>query len=398
MKNIGVFFGGKSPEHDVSIITGQLIISELKKMFKYKVVPVYISKDGEWHISDELGVLKFFSDKNKDEALKKFSKYYLDLEQSNGKMVFKKKGLGGGEITVDLAFPAFHGENGEDGTIQGLFEILGVPYAGCDVATSAMAMDKILTKLFYSAHGILTANFIFFDNNDWEKNKDGILKNTEEKLKYPMFVKPPKLGSSIGITKVKNKKDLEFAIEVALHYGERVLVEEGVENLKDITCAVLGGDDPQASLAQEFKFGAEFLDYEEKYLKDGGSQLGDPKNGVIIPNGAIIPAHINDETTKLVQGMAVKIFKLFRCWGISRIDFLYDERADKLYANEINTLPGVLYNYLWVASGIELKEVIENMIKIAQDRFKNNERIKRTFDSELLKQANSSKLQIKKNL
>lgn len=389
--NIGVFFGGKSPEHDISIITGQLIISELKKMGGYKVVPVYLGKDGNWYIDEQLGVLKFFSEKDKTEALKKFNKYYIDLEESKGKIVFKKKGLGGGTVGIDLAFPAFHGENGEDGTIQGLFEVFGIPYAGCDVISSAITIDKILTKLFYLANNVLTTKFVFFDKNDWIEKKTEILRDIAVQLKYPIFVKPPKLGSSIGISKVKNEKELEFAIEVALHYGDRVLIEEEVQNLKDITCAVLGGNKPIASLVQESNFEADFLNYEEKYLKDGGAQLGKSEKSVIIP------ARVSAETTKTVQEMAVKIFKTFGCWGIARVDFLYDGKENKLYANEINTLPGTLYHHLWKASGIELKDVISRLIDTAKKRQENNKNIKRTFESDLLRQANSSKLKIGKN-
>lgn len=387
--NIGVFFGGKSPEHDVSIITGQLVMSELKKMSKYKVVPVYIGKNGEWYINEELGQLKFFRQKDSDKQLKKFGKFYIDLEESRGKLVFKKKGLTGERIEIDLAFPAFHGENGEDGTIQGLFEIFNIPYVGCDTASSAMTMDKILAKLFYLGNNVLTSKFVFFNKTDWSSGKENVLNKIKNELKWPMFVKPPKLGSSIGISKVENEKDLEFAIEVALHYGDKVLVEEGVENLKDITCAVLGGDDPIASLIQESNFEAEFLNYEEKYLKDGGAQTGKSEKSVIIP------ARLDERTTKEVQEMAVKIFKLFGCSGIARVDFLYDSKENKIYANEINTMPGTLYHHLWKASGIEFKDVIKKLIDVSVERQNRKKEITHTFKSDLLAQTDSIKLKIK---
>ncbi|PIR44324.1 D-alanine--D-alanine ligase [Candidatus Wolfebacteria bacterium CG10_big_fil_rev_8_21_14_0_10_31_9] len=387
--NIGVFFGGKSPEHDVSIITGLFIISELKKMPEYKFTPIYMGKDGEWYINEKLGKLKFFREKNSNEQLKKFNKFYIDLEESRGKLVFKKKGLVGEKVQIDLAIPAFHGENGEDGTIQGLFEIFNIPYTGCDVASSAMTIDKILTKLFYLGNNILTSKFVFFSGYDWNSEKVNIINRIKNELKWPMFVKPPKLGSSIGISKVKNEKELEFAVEVALHYGDKVLVEESVENLKDITCAVLGGDNPMASLIQESNFESGFLNYEDKYLKDGGTQTGKSEKSVIIP------ARLDEKTTKEAQELSVKIFKLFGCSGIARIDFLYDSKENKIYANEINTIPGTLYEHLWKASGVELGEIIKKIIDVAVERQHRKKDITHTFQSDLLAQTDSIKLSIK---
>lgn len=383
---IGVFFGSRSPEHDVSIITAQLIISELKKMNEYKVVPVYLSKEGEWHISDELGELKFFHREDKKEILKKFNCYFIDLEKSKGKIVFKKKGLVSKKIVIDLAFPAFHGSFGEDGTIQGLFEMFNIPYVGCGVAAAALAMDKILTKLMYLAHGIETAKFLYFDKSGWAKNKSAWLKKIKSDLKYPLFVKPPLLGSSIGITKADNDKDLEFAIEAALYYGERVLVEEGIQNLKDITCAIIGNNELTVSLIQESNFSADFLNYEEKYLKDGGAQTGKSEKSVKIPAG------LNKETTDKMQELAKRIYKIFGCSGIARIDFLYDAEKDKLYANEINTMPGTLYHHLWKASGIELADLVRKLIDLALERHKSKNEIQYTFESDILKITKGIKL------
>jgi D-alanine-D-alanine ligase len=383
--NIGVFFGGKSPEHDVSIITGEFIISELKKM-GYEVTPVYLDKDGSWHINKNLGALKFFQKKNKKEYLKKFEKFYLDLEKSKNKIVFKKKGLIKKEISINLAFPAFHGSNGEDGAIQGFFEIFNMPYVGCDVASSALAIDKVLTKLFYKSHNILTADFIYFDKIEWREKKESILKIAEEKLKYPLFIKPPKLGSSIGISKAKNKRELEFGIEVALHYGNAVLIEEGVENLVDITCAVLGNKNSVASLIQESNFGGEFFNYEEKYLRDGGAQTGRAEKNIIIP------ARLDDATTEAVQKMALRIFSIFGCSGIARVDFLYNKETKKIYANEVNTLPGTLYHHLWEASGIKFNELLSRLIILAREKYNEKREISHTFDSDILKMASSIKL------
>jgi D-alanine-D-alanine ligase len=387
--NIGVFFGGKSPEHDVSIITGQLVISELKKM-QHNVVPIYLGKNGEWYISQELGTLKFFQDHQKDKKLLEFSKVSLDLEKSQGKMVFQKKGLMAKSIEIDLAFPAFHGSNGEDGTIQGMFELCNLPYVGCDVASSAIAYDKILTKTYYKSTGTATANFMFFSKKDWDKNRTEIIANIKNTLRYPLFVKPPKLGSSIGISKAKDDKELEFAIEVALHYGEKVLVEDGVENLMDITCCVIGNDELEASLIQESVFESELFDFKEKYLVDGGAQLGNATNSLVIP------ARLDTDTTKNVQELAKEIYSGVGASGIARVDFLYDKVAKKVYANEINPMPGTVYHHLWKASGLELNELLKKLIDFAVERHGEKNKFKYTFDSDMMSFANSVKLKLGK--
>lgn len=388
--NIGVFFGGKSPEHDVSIITGQLVISELKKS-EHKIVPIYLGKSGEWYVSDDLGTLRFFQDPEKDKKLLGFSRVELDLEKSQEKLVFQKKGFLGQTIEIDLAFPAFHGSNGEDGTIQGLFELFNVPYVGCDVPSSAIAFDKILTKMYYKSMGIPTAKFIFFSKNNWEKDKNRVISEVKNTLRYPLFVKPPKLGSSIGISKAKNEKELELAVEVALHYGDKVLVEEGVENLMDITCCIIGNDKPEASLIQESVFESELFDFKEKYLVDGGAQLGNAKDRLIIP------ARLNDEISKDIKEMAKKIYLGVGASGIARVDFLYDKMTRKVLANEINPMPGTVYHHLWKASGLELKELLQKLLSFAIERHKEKNKIKYTFDSDMLKFANSTKLRLKKN-
>lgn len=386
MQKIGVFFGGKSPEHDISIITGQLIISGLKELAEYKVIPVYLSKKGEWFIGKDLGFIEFFTDSNKEEKLKNLGNFYLDLKKSSGKLVFKKRGLFSGKIEINLAFPAFHGANGEDGTIQGLFEIFNIPYIGCGVVSSAIAMDKVLTKFFYQSQGIPTVEFIYFHKLDWEENKDKILKKIKEKLNWPVIVKPARLGSSIAVVKAKTPEDLEFAIEVALHYDSKVLVERCIENLMDVTCAVLGNDKVKSSFLQESLFKDELFSYEDKYLKQGGSQLGKAKENIIIP------ARLDSTTTQEIQNLSVKIFKLLGCSGIARVDFLYDKTAKKAYANEINTLPGTLYHHLWEKSGLEFDKLLKELIKLAREKHEERNKIISTFESDILKQGKGGKL------
>jgi len=387
---VGVFFGSRTPEHDVSIITGQLIISGLKEL-GHEVVPVYIGKTGIWHAGEELGSLEFFKQPDIDSKLKKFEGFNLDMSQLN-KVVLKKQTIFNPKVyEIDLAFPTFQGQNGEDGTIQGIFELLNVPYVGCDVTSSAITMDKVLTKLIYERFNIPTTNFIHFFVRDWKKRKNEIVNEITSNLTYPLFVKPARLGSSIGIARVDNDKDLEFAIEVALHYDTKVLVEEGVKDLMDITVAVMGNDDLTTSLIQESAYTEGFFSYEDKYIKEGGAQLGNAEKKIIIP------ARLDEKTTKDIQEVAKEIYKLIGCSGIARVDFLYDKTFKKYYANEVNTLPGTLYHHLWKESGISLTELLSKLLELAEEKHMQKQKLNYTFESEILKKANSQKLALKGN-
>jgi len=388
-KIVGVFFGSGSPEHDVSIITAQMIISGLKGL-GYLVVPIYITKQGKWMLGEELGSLKLFADPSFAKASEgkpnKFLQYYLDMEESVGKIVFKSKGLLGKSITINLAFPALHGSFGEDGTIQGMFEMLGVPYVGCGVPASAIAMDKALTKIVMQSAGVPTTKFVSFTKTDWERSRELEIQRIRE-LVFPVFVKPVHLGSSIGIGKAKDKdiKDLEFKIEVALHYDNKVLVEEGVENLMDVTCCVIGNETLRASLLQESVFNAELFDFEEKYLKGGGAQTGKAQNAIVIP------ARLDEQTTKEIQETAKRVYMALGCSGIARVDFLFDKQSKKFFANEVNPLPGTLYHHLWKASGLELPDLLKELIRLAEESYKQKKQITITFESTILKNLNSNK-------
>lgn len=385
MKTIGVFFGSRSPEHDVSIVTGQLIISGLKEMGKYKVVAVYLNKNGDWLIGNELSSMETFKKGKIDE--KKFGPYTLDMAVT-GKLVFRKRGVFGNKIEIDVAFPAFHGQNGEDGTFQGLVEMLNVPYVGCDTTSSGISMDKVLTKLSYVALNIPTTAFVHFTSNEWLNEKSVLMKKMKE-LKMPLIVKPARLGSSIGISKASNVKELEFAIEVALHYDPKVIVEECISDLMDATVCVIGNDTPVPSLIQESVFQSEFFSYEDKYLKDGGAQTGNAQKSIVIP------ARLDAKTTKEIQNAATRIYSQLGCSGIARVDFLYDKRAKKWFANEINTLPGTLYHHLWKKSGVEFKELLGRLIGYAEEKYRLKKNITYTFESSILTQTSGKKLSLK---
>lgn len=387
MKTIGVFFGSRSPEHDVSIITGQLIISGLRKL-GYPVVAVYIDKKGRWYCDEQLSHLSFFTNSGIEDRLAKLPQYTQELSAIGTIQPVQKKFFGK-SLKIDIAFPAFHGSYGEDGTFQGMMELLNVPYVGCDVASSAITMDKVLTKLMYKAQDIPTTPFVSFTMSEWGRNKKPIVQQIEKKLGYPVMVKPARLGSSIGIAKAKDNDSLLNAIEVALHYDSKVLVEDCIEDLMDVTCAVIGNEEPTPSLLQESVFGDDFFSYEDKYLNDGGAQLGRAKQSIVIP------ARLDEKTTKGIQDMAVETYKLLGCSGISRVDFLYDKKMKKYYANEVNTLPGTIYHHLWKKSGVELADLLTRLIKYAEEKYTDKKKITYTFKSDLLFLAGSTKLKLK---
>lgn len=387
MKNIGVFFGSGSTEHDISIITAQLIIAGLKGL-GYPVTPVYITKQGKWMLGEELGNMKMFTNPNKKpEDEKKYYEYYLDMQESVGKMVFKRKALLSRAITIDLAFPALHGTYGEDGTIQGMFEMLGIPYVGCNVPASAVAMDKMLTKTVMQQAEIPTTKFIYFSKKDWTENKFALIEKIKN-LQWPVFVKPVHLGSSIGIGKVKvgDVKDLENKIEVALHYDDKVLVEEGVENLMDVTCCIIGNSDLRASFLQESVFKDDLFNFDDKYISDGGAQTGKAVNNLIIP------ARLDEVTTLAIQNTAKQVYHALGCSGIARVDFLYNKQTKEFFANEVNPLPGTLYHHLWKASGLELDELLKLLIKFAEEKYEQKRAVTFTFESSVLTQLDGSKL------
>lgn len=422
---IGVFFGGKSPEHDVSIITGQLILAGLKKL-GHQAIAIYLNSEGQWHLGEALESIAFFKNQSNLDA---FTRWNIDLSASNGKIVFKQKKLWGKIITIDAAFPAFHGQNGEDGTAQGLFELFNIPYVGCGVAASAITMDKALTKSFYEYAGFPTTPFICFHKKDWEKNKEAFINKIKTGLAWPVFVKPARLGSSIGIAKVTRsassgqarsassgqtvahsansgqtvahsassgqevahsassgqaEKDLAFAIDVALHYDDKILVEAGVEPVMDITCAVLGNQEPQASLLQESTFADDLFSYEDKYLRDGGAQTGQATKNIVIP------ARLDDATTAFIRATAIQVFLKLECSGIARVDFLYDSAAKKAFVNEVNTLPGTLYHHLWEKSGVPFTALLTKLLALAYERHAEKKTLTHSFASDILAQADWS--------
>ncbi len=384
-KTVGVFFGGNNPEHDISIITGSFIVSEFKKA-GISVEAVYIDENGNFYLDEKLSELKFFKGDYRSE-LKKIKKYDLNLQVQN-KLVFEcNTFFGKSTKIIDFAFPAFHGINGEDGTIQGLFEFFSVPYAGCGIYASSTAINKDKTKKMFLANNINTTNFVSTTELEFKNNSENFISAVNNNLQYPVFVKPTKAGSSIGITKVDKFVDLENAINLAFSYDDEVLVENGVENIRDLTCCVISdGKKIIASEIQEAMFEDGFLSYDDKYMKDGGTQLGGEESSIVIP------AKITNAQKEEIQELSVQIFKNMDANGIARIDFLLNDKTGEIYANEINTLPGTIYHHLWEKSGVDIGELLSIVVSdgFMRKNAKNKSNIK--FESNVLADAQSMKL------
>ncbi|MBC7088186.1 MAG: D-alanine--D-alanine ligase [Tissierellales bacterium] len=375
MKNIGILFGGRSVEHEVSVITAMQIIENIDKT-KFNPIPIYINKAGEWLISDSF--LKFESFKNsKFDNPRKIilSPNYKDANlylHPNNIKLFTKKDLD----SIDVFFPALHGTNGEDGTIQGLLELIGIPYVGAGVLSSAVGMDKIIMKDIFKANGIPVVDYTYYYRNTWMLDKKVILEDIESKIKYPLFVKPANLGSSIGISKVKNKEELESALNLAFSYDRKAIIEKAVENPREINCAVMGYENEvEASLCEEPLGWKEILSFDDKYVKQNSKTSKDSNKN------KNIPANISDELRIKIENYAKDAFRAIDCRGNARIDFLVSE--EKVYVNEINTLPGSIAFYLWEGRGYSFKELISKMIDIAIKAQKDKENNIYTYDSNL---------------
>lgn len=384
-KNIAVIFGGKSAEHDVSIITAHnpIIESLLTMKDQYNVIPVYISKKGIWYSMPEMNDMKYFKNQNYESALANLKP--LNISTTNGLTLFTS-GFFGKKMKIDLAFPAMHGTFGEDGSLMGLLRMANVPFVGCDLFASAVAMDKVLTKDLIRANNVPVVKDVWFVKSEWEnKDKRNEIKNRLAELKLPLFVKPVHLGSSIGITKVTKSIELENAIEVALHYDNKVLVEEGVENLIEVTLPMIGNDVVEFAAVERPMNKAEFFDFNDKYLAGG------KKTGGVNSQYSEIPANIGAELTDRVKALGERTYKILGCSGIARVDFLIDSFTNTIYVNEVNTLPGSLYSHNWRKTGLSNVDLINKLISFAEQRFAENQKTTLTFNSTILQKSGGGK-------
>jgi len=354
---IGVIFGSRSVEHEVSVITA-LQVMQAADTNKYEIVPIYITKEGHWVTGEKL--LKLESFKDLTLSVSGLQKAYIAPDTSVDSLIGGSRKWFGDKVLkkIDVAFPVVHGTYGEDGTLQGLLELANIPYVGAGVLGSALGMDKIAMKAVFKENRLPVLNYIWFLRNEWENKQNEIISQIEATLKYPLFVKPANLGSSIGISKAKNREDLISAVDVAGHYDRRLIVEESLEEGIEINCSVLGNDEPVASVCEQAISWDQFLNYDEKYLR-GGKATG------LESAERRIPAPISQELTQQIQKLAINAFKTIDCCGISRVDFLVNQKKDEIFLNEINTIPGSISFYLWEASGITFSELIDKLINLA---------------------------------
>lgn len=398
--NVGIFFGGKSTEHEVSIISALQAIENLDND-KYNVIPVYMSKLGEFYYSEDGSLIDSNSYKNINELLSKCIKVSLvrDAEKTflrNVKNeIFSKKI----NLLIDVAFPIVHGTNVEDGNLQGFFHTLNLPIVGPDCLSAAVSMDKFVMKKYCQAIDVPVIEGLRFDKIDFKNNK--IINAIEEKLNYPVIVKPVNLGSSIGIKKANNKNELQDALELAFSFASVVLVEKAIVKLKEINCAVLGDKFNCECSALEEPFGKdEILSFADKYLSGNkssnkGLKFGDKFSSSKIANSGSkggmaslqrrVPAILDKETEDLIKNFAIKTFKYIGCSGVARIDFIIDEDTNEIFVNEINPIPGSLSFYLFEPIGMEYKVLLDKLIQIALKSFRYESELNFTFENNLLK-------------
>ncbi|MEI6352343.1 MAG: D-alanine--D-alanine ligase family protein [Candidatus Nomurabacteria bacterium] len=385
-KNIAVIFGGKSAEHDVSIVTAHIpIIDSLVISKKYNIIPIYINKEGIWYSSKEMIKLSFFQDKDYLNKLNKKDKVQIFIEDG---FFVKQNNLFSEKIKIDLVFPALHGTYGEDGSLTGLLRMANVPFVGCDIFASAVAMDKVLTKQILSSENIPVTKYEWFTKKDFEIKKEEIL-NSIKNLNYPLFIKPVHLGSSIGITKAKNEKELINGIEVALFYDDKILVEEGVNNLIEVTLPMIGNNEILFGNIERPLSKEDFFDFNTKYI-NSNSKISN--NGVNTEYSEI-PAKIDQFFKDKVLDYAKKTFNILGCSGIVRIDFLINEFTKEVFVNEVNTLPGSLYAHNFKKSGITNLELVDKLIDYAFERFESKNAIINNFDSKILQSVGGGKKQ-----
>ena len=378
-----VLFGGRSVEHEVSIITAIQAINKIDRT-KYDVVPVYISKDGTWYTGEMLLDLEIYKDMD---LLKRYAKEVILYKKGEDFVLQNKKGLFKSIITtVDFAFPIMHGTNGEDGTLQGYLETIGIPYAESNVYASVLGQDKIFQKQVLNENNVNVVKYKWFFDIEYLNNPDRILKEIE-KMEYPLIIKPATLGSSVGINIAHNDFELREYISDAIEYDNKILVEEVVSNLKEVNISVLGNPEHQElSVIEEVGSHNELLTYNDKYV--GGGK--DATKGMVNAKRKI-PADLDEKIEKSIKEQALKAFRALNMNGVVRIDFLIDSKEEIAYVNEVNTIPGSLSFYLWEKTNKNYPELLEDIINLGIVSYKNKNRKTTTFKSNILEGFNGLK-------
>lgn len=385
---VAVLFGGRSAEHEVSVITGHQMMDALETA-GYALLPIYISKMGEWYAGQPLHNLHLYTDSAFDvNKLQDVYQVSLSPDRSIRQLLlhprtrrgfFKKEP----RLWADVFFPTIHGNFGEDGTLQGLFEMADIAYVGSDVLASALGMDKVRMKAIYRDAGIPVLECISVSRIEWNSDSDAFVARVEGFCAYPVMVKPVCLGSSIGVRRCENSRELREAIDTAILLNERVLVERALVNFTEINCSVIGPPG-QASVCEQPYTNEAILSFDAKY-KQGikGGVIGGPKAGMA-SLGRVVPAPISAELTSRIQELSIKAFCAIGAAGVARVDFLLETGEEHFYLNEINTMPGSLAFYLWEATGVPFDELVTRVVNIALDRHQSRRATQFSFEANLL--------------
>jgi D-alanine-D-alanine ligase len=375
---VGVIFGGETVEHEVSIITAVQAMEHMNTD-KYEIVPIYISKDRIWYTGKMLMDIDVYQDFNE---LKKYAKEVVLTKTKDGYYLQSTKGLFRKNITdIDIAFPIVHGNNAEDGTLQGYLDSVGIPYVGSRVLGSALGQDKVVMKQVFKDTKLPIVDYIWFYDSEYADDCEKIFEKVE-KLGYPVVVKPATLGSSVGISYVKDDNELANAIEEAMKYDIKVVVEKAVSNLVEVNCSVFGNYSHQeTSVIEEVTSDEELLTFADKYIS-GGKKKG-PSKGMASAS-RIIPARISKELEEKIKETSKSAFKALNLSGVCRIDYLIDKKTNKFYINEPNTIPGSLAFYLWEPAGKKYMDLLDEMITLAIKDYKNRARKIYSFESNIL--------------
>lgn len=386
MKTVAVIFGGRSTEHDVSIITALAsIIKPLELTKQYKVEAIYIAKDGAWYWDEKLKDITLYSSGQIQDFLHKTSPTSVQFD--GGMTLVKASGIAGRKTSrkIDIVFPAMHGTYGEDGSLMGLLRMAGVPFVGCDMDASAVAMDKVLAKQVATANGIQTNKYEYLYRDKFARKSGEVLRDLEKSLSYPLFVKPAHLGSSIGITRVTNNQELQNAIEVATHYDNKVIIEEEVSNLIEVTLPIMGNEQlTPALLERPMTKPEDFFDFETKYMQGG---KGGKKGGAKGAQGySELPAKLDAALYEKAEEMGLSVYRALGCQGIARVDMLIDTKTETVYFNEVNPLPGGLYEHNWRAAGVSSVDLVQTLIRLSEERFQQQQQQNTVFSTNYLQQ------------
>lgn len=384
---VGVFFGGKSVEHEVSIITALQAIENINKD-KYEVVPVYISKDNKMYSGPLVDKIEEY--KNIDNLISK--SYQVTLAQIDNKVAVLRcnKKIYENYIFnyIDIAFPIVHGTNVEDGTLQGYLKMFNIPYVGSDIIASATGMDKYVFKCILKQNDIPILDCQYYTLDEYNEDLEKIINNIENEIDYPVIVKPANLGSSVGIKIAKNKESLEEAISEAFSYASKIIVEKAITNLKEVNCSVLGDyEEAVASECEEPIKTDEILSFNDKYLS-GGKKCSTKLNEKSMNSGVLkLPAEISNKMRDKIQNLSKKTFKVLGCSGVARIDFIIDLDTEEVYVNEINTIPGSLSFHLWKATNLIYTDLLDKLIELALKRNREERNMTFSFDSNILSEC-----------